>query len=101
MTVQNIQKIQQKSEDAQKFLCSETVGQAEFAIVAVATNQTMQQTFLEMGADVVILSEIAPSSQDFMEAYELTKSNKILVFPNSSNSILTSMQAVCISRLKS
>ena len=93
MTVQNIQKIQQKSEDAQKFLCSETVGQAEFAIVAVATNQTMQQTFLEMGADVVILSEIAPSSQDFMEAYELTKSNKILVFPNSSNSILTSMQA--------
>ena len=53
----------------------------------------MQKRFFERGADVVILSEIAPSSQDFLEAFKLAASKKILVFPNSANSILASMQA--------
>ena len=92
MTLQHLEK-QQAAEKAEKFLVSESVGEAAFAVVAVATTAQMQQTFLEMGADVVILSDIAPSSGDFMEAFALTKSKDILVFPNSANSILSSMQA--------
>ena len=47
----------------------------------------------EMGADVVILSEEAPSSKDFLEAFDQVAAERILVFPNSSNSILSAMQA--------
>ncbi|MBE6596704.1 MAG: DAK2 domain-containing protein [Ruminococcaceae bacterium] len=92
MTVQNMQKEKEKKE-SQKFLYSSDPEDAEFSVVAVATNSEMQQKLFEMGADVVIMSDIAPSSQDFMDAFKLTKAKKILVFPNSSNSILTSMQA--------
>lgn len=70
MTVQNLQKEVLKQE-AQKFLYNADREETDFAVIAVATNQQMQQCFFEMGADVVILSEIAPSSQDFMDAFKL------------------------------
>lgn len=92
MTLQHLER-QKAIEEVEKFLVSDTVGEAAFAVVAVATTRQMQETFLAMGADVVILSEIAPSSGDFMEAFALTKAKDILVFPNSANSILSSMQA--------
>ncbi len=92
MTVQNIQKIEE-AKQAQKFLFSRERPISSFAVVAVATNPDMQRKFFDMGADVVILSDIAPSSQDFMDAFDCIKAKKILVFPNSSNSILASMQA--------
>ena len=47
----------------------------------------------DMGADAVILSEEAPSSQDFLDAFDRVSAESILVFPNSSNSILSAMQA--------
>ena len=92
MTVQNTTQAL-KERERQKFLCSDRQTTAEFAVVAVATTPEMQQMFLDMGADVVILSDIAPSSQDFMDAFRYVSALQILVFPNSSNSILTSMQA--------
>ena len=92
MTVQNIQK-EHKKEKAQKYLYSKDRVVQDYAIIAVATNTEMQKRFFDMGADVVILSQVAPSSQEFLEAFELAPSKKILVFPNSSNSILSSMQA--------
>ena len=92
MTLQHLER-QKTAEEAKKFLVSESIGEAAFAVVAVATTRQMQETFLAMGADVVILSEIAPSSGDFMEAFALTRAKDILVFPNSANSILSSMQA--------
>ena len=92
MTLQHLQQ-QRAAQKMQKFLVSDNVGEAAFAVVAVATTVQMQQTFLAMGADVVILSEIAPSAGDFMEAFTLTGATDILVFPNSANSILSSMQA--------
>jgi DAK2 domain fusion protein YloV len=97
MTVQNIEKAAKEKKNEppkeQKFLYSSDRKPSRFAVVAVATTYEMQRTFFEMGADVVIMSEIAPSSEEFMEAFKLTEADWILVFPNSSNSILTSMQA--------
>jgi dihydroxyacetone kinase-like predicted kinase len=76
-----------------KFLVSPSEEDAEVAVVAVAPNQTLQRMLSEMGADVVILSEEAPSSKDFLEAFDQVAAERILVFPNSSNSILSAMQA--------
>ena len=92
MTVQNFQK-QNEDTEQHKFLYSEEPSPSEFAVVAVAANPKMQKRFYDMGADVVILSDISPSSQDFLDAFGYTTARKILVFPNSSNSLLTSMQA--------
>lgn len=92
MTVQNIEKNSTEKE-APKFLFSKGRNQADFAVVAVATNSTMQQKFFDLGADVVIRSDIAPSSQDFMDAFAYADADRILVFPNSSNSVLTATQA--------
>ena len=92
MTVQNTNR-ELREKEHRKFLCSPEESTSEFAVVAVASTELMQQMFIDMGADVVILSEIAPSSQDFMDAFGYISAKKILVFPNGSNSILTSMQA--------
>ncbi|MBP3376320.1 MAG: DAK2 domain-containing protein [Clostridia bacterium] len=92
MTVQNMQNEAKKTK-TQKYLYSSDRAVVDFAVIAVATNAEMQQKFFDMGADVVILSEIAPSSQEFIEAFKLAPAKKLLVFPNSSNSILSSMQA--------
>ena len=93
MTVQSLQQV--KKAAVQKFLCREVDEDEDcsFAIVAVATTPKLQKMFSDMGADVVILSEIAPSSQDFLDAFKYTDKKDILVFPNSANSILSSMQA--------
>ncbi len=92
MTVQNIQNSSTELED-KKFLYNESEDIVDFAIVSVANNSLMQQKLFEIGSDVVINSDIAPSSQDFIDAFNHIKAKKILVFPNSSNSILTSMKA--------
>lgn len=95
MTVQNMQKSAKYAEEheTKKYLYDKEREPSAFAVIAVATNEIMQKLLFDMGADVVILSEIAPSSQEFMEAFDLTDSDEILVFPNSPNSILASMQA--------
>lgn len=92
MTVQNLQKKQEQVQ-TKKYLYNENSEQSNFAIIAVATNSMMQKKLFDMGADIVILSEIAPSSQDFLDAFSYTNCTDILVFPNCSNSILSSMQA--------
>ena len=92
MTLQNI--VQKNEEQVNKFLVREDSEPCDFAIVAVATNSVTQKMFSDMGADVVIMSDIAPSSRDFLDCFERVKDKKnIVVFPNSSNSILTAMQA--------
>lgn len=77
----------------EKILCTPTEEDAVLAVVAVAPNQRLQRMLSDMGADAVILSEEAPSSQDFLEAFDRVSAGEILVFPNSSNSILSAMQA--------
>ncbi len=88
MSLQNLAK---NKEEVKKFLISEEQGE-NFNIVAVATNTYLQKKFIEMGADVVILSKINPSSQDFIDAFSFLD-KEIIVFPNSANSILAAVQA--------
>ena len=97
MTLQNINLDKKEEiESPKKFLYSEEDTEFEFAVVAVAPNSYLQKKLFEMGADIVIMSEIAPSAQEFLDAFALTRAKKILVFPNSANSILTCMQASCL-----
>ena len=94
MTLQNIMK-KQDSIPEERFLVREDE-ECSFGVVAVTVSQGTQQFFSDMGADVVILSDIAPSSQDFVDAFSLCKKKDIIVFPNSSNSILTAMRAAAM-----
>ena len=87
MSVQHTQTTQKK------YLCAKNQEESFFALVAVAPNGMLQTMLSEMGADVVILSEQAPSSQDFIQAFEHITAKEILVFPNSSNSIMSAEQA--------
>ena len=96
MTLQNLNLEKKEVGGPKKFLYNEGDTEFDFAVVAVAPNTYLQKKLFEMGADIVILSEIAPSAQDFLDAFAHTKAQKILVFPNSSNSILTCMQASCL-----
>ncbi|MBQ7829540.1 MAG: DAK2 domain-containing protein [Clostridia bacterium] len=83
----------QHTQTTQKYLCAEAQNTGSFAVVAVAPNALLQNMLAEMGADVVILSSESPSSQEFIESFEQIDKKEILVFPNSSNSILSAMQA--------
>ena len=83
----------QHTQTVQKYLFTPAEEEACFALVAVAPNGVLQKMLSEMGADVVILSAEAPSSQEFIEAFEYLSAKNILVFPNSSNSILSAIQA--------
>ena len=85
--------VQHTNTTQKKYLCSKNQDESFFALVAVAPNGTLQAMLSDMGADVTILSSDAPSSQDFIEAFEYIDANEILVFPNSSNSILSAVQA--------
>lgn len=66
-----------------------------FSVVAVAHDPSMEQRFLDMGADAVIRCEQAnpPSTQDFLEIFERMESNSILVFPNGKNIAFAAEQA--------
>jgi dihydroxyacetone kinase-like predicted kinase len=46
-----------------------------------------------MGADVAILCEESASPKEFLDAFEKVTTPEILVFPNSSDSVLSAMQA--------
>lgn len=83
----------QHTGQTERILCSPTEEDATLAVVAVAPNQKLQRMLADMGADAVILSEEAPASQDFLDAFDRITAENILVFPNSSNSILSAMQA--------
>ena len=83
----------QHTGQATRLLCRPAGEDAAFGVVAVAPNTMLQRMLSDMGADAVILSEEAPSSRDFLDAFDRLETKSILVFPNSSNSILSAMQA--------
>lgn len=66
-----------------------------FAVVAVAHNSAMEDHFLDMGADHVILADYQnpPTASDFLDAFELSVPDTILVFPNNKNTELAAIQA--------
>ena len=83
----------QHTETVKKILCSPTPSKGEFSVVAVAHDHKVQQLFVDMGADVVICCEESASPQEFLDAFENVTTPQILVFPNSSDSMLSAMQA--------
>ena len=83
----------QHTETVKKVLCSPTPSKGVFSVVAVAHDHKVQQLFVDMGADAVILCEESASPQEFLDAFEQVSTPEILVFPNSSDSMLCAMQA--------
>lgn len=66
-----------------------------FAVVAVAHNSAMEQYFLEMGSDHVMVADYQqpPTAADFIEVFELAAPGTVLVFPNNKNTELAAIQA--------
>ena len=86
----------QHTQNGPHIVCSDAKSDCNFAIAAVASDDLLQKVFTDMGADVVIVSDKNPSSQDYIEAFDAVDKPEILVFPNSSNSILAAMQAASL-----
>ena len=66
-----------------------------YAVVAVSHSESLTRLFEDMGADVVISlgKNDTPCVQDFIDAYKAANNEKILVFPNNINYVLTADQA--------
>ena len=86
MTVQHDQK-------NKKFLISSGNEECEIFVIAIAYDPLVQQTLSSMGADAVMLSREAPSSEDYLEAFKLAGGKDIVLFPNSSNAVMSAKQA--------
>ncbi len=83
----------QHTETARNILCAPNKSTGAFSVVAVAADRSTQKLFLDMGADVAICCENGVSAKDYIDAFENVSTGEILVFPNSSDSILTAIQA--------
>ena len=66
-----------------------------FGVVAVAAGEGIKETFLSLGADVIVEGgqTMNPSSEDFLAAFDKVNADTVFVFPNNSNIILTARQA--------
>ena len=67
-------------------------------VVTVAAGKGLCDAFTEMGADVVIEGgqTMNPPVEKFLEAFKNLDAERILVFPNNSNIILTARQAATL-----
>lgn len=76
-----------------KLVCSDNDDETAYTTVAVAPNKHLADIFINMGADVVMLNEACPATEDFIEAFEKKSGSKIVVFPNDPDSVLAAQQA--------
>ena len=83
----------QHTELTKSILCSKMPSKGTFSVVAVACDPAIQKLFVDMGADVAILCEESASPKEYLDAFEKVSTPEIVVFPNSSDSILSAMQA--------
>lgn len=83
----------QHTEQSKRIMRSPVKSNASFAIVAVAYDQKMQQLFIDMGADISVCCEEGVSTKDYLDAFEMSGAENIIVFPNSSDAILSAVQA--------
>lgn len=83
----------QHTELSKRIACADMKNNNHFSVVAVAYDAHIQKLFLDMGADVVICCDENISTKDFLDAFALVNTDHIFVFPNSSDAILTAMQA--------
>ena len=84
-----------------KIICNHEPGE-NFAIVAVAFDETMKERFLQMGVDVVlqVRPDAQPSTQDFLQAFQGAKAPQLIIFPNSANAYPAAAQACKLSGLE-
>ena len=66
-----------------------------YGVVAVAAGEGIKETFLSLGADVIVEGgqTMNPSSEDFLAAFRRVNADTIFVLPNNSNIVLTARQA--------
>ena len=83
----------QHTELSKRIACSPNQNTGAFSVVAVAGDTKVQGLLLEMGADVVICADENVSTKDYLDAFDHCNTEYILVFPNSSDAILSAMQA--------
>lgn len=83
----------QHTELTKRIICAEEKNTGAFSVVAVAYDPHIQQMFIDMGADVVIFCEENVSTKDYLDAFAKTGAENIIVFPNSSDAILSAVQA--------
>lgn len=83
----------QHTETVKAIMCSEQKSNGRFSVVAVASSPEIQELFVQMGADVAIYCPESASTKDYIDAFEAVSTDEIVVFPNSSDSILTALQA--------
>ncbi len=64
-------------------------------IVAVAAGKGIKETFLSLGTDEVVDGgqSMNPSAKDLIDAFDKINAERIFVFPNNGNVILTAEQA--------
>lgn len=86
----------QHTDTVKAIMCSEQKSNGKFSVVAVASSQEIQKLFLQMGADIAIYSHDSASIKDYLDAFEMVTTSEIIVFPNSSDSVLTALQATKI-----
>lgn len=74
---------------------TEKMERKAYGVVAVACGEGIQNTFREIGADVIVEGgqSMNPSSEDFLKAFDKVNADTIFVFPNNSNVILAAKQA--------
>ncbi len=83
----------QHTELSKRIICSKEKNDGAFAVVAVSYDPQIQKLFIEMGADVVICCDENISTKDYLDAFDHAENDNIFVFPNSSDAILSAMQA--------
>ena len=71
------------------------LGRKAFGVVTVASGAGLEETFRELGADVVIEGgqTMNPPVDRFIQAFDKVDADTIFVLPNNSNILLTARQA--------
>ena len=67
----------------------------KFGVVAVASGAGLKQTFIDLGADVVVDGgqSANPSAEEIIEAIESVNADTVFLLPNNGNVTLTARQA--------
>ncbi len=70
----------------------------DFATVAVASGEGIEQLFTELGVDYIVSGGQTqnPSASDFVEAFEAVGARHIFVFPNNGNIVMAAKQAASL-----
>ncbi len=92
MTFQNKAAIA-RGDNAQKLLAKKA--RKKTGIVAVAAGEGLKETFRSLGADAVVDGgqSMNPSVADMIDAFKSADAERIFVFPNNKNIIMTAKQA--------